>query len=74
MERAANYFGKTALGFEFSADDEDTVCFDATWVLFVDPSARATLASLLHSGQVLQPRADFRIWTDDFSDMYHLLK
>jgi len=74
MERAANYFGKTALSFEFSADDEDAVCFDATWVLFADPSARATLASLLGSGQVLPRRADFRIWTDDFSDMYHLLK
>ena len=55
-------------------DHEDGACFDTDWVLHHrtgDPMAASSLASI---GEVLEPRADFRMWTDQFSNLWSILK
>ncbi|MDE3167226.1 MAG: fused MFS/spermidine synthase [Acidobacteriota bacterium] len=73
MERAANAFGKTALVYHYSPDD-DTYCFSCSWTLIMDRSVTAAHPELLHDAKVLKPERPFRIWTDDFSNMFSILK
>jgi len=74
MERAAAHYGKAALLYEFTADDDDAVCLSADWVLVVDQSARESLHSLFAAGKPVQETPGFRAWTDDFSNMFKILK
>jgi spermidine synthase len=75
VERAANAFGKVAMVYSYEPGPEDyLLCFDCAWTLIMD---RATLAAhpALQAGAVeLKPERPFRIWTDDFSNMYGILK
>ncbi len=73
-ERAASYFGKIALSFEFKPEENDPVCFGASWVLVMDPRTRAAMSSVFGAGKVLQGRPGFRMWTDDYSGMFGILK
>ncbi len=73
MERAANAFGKTALVYHYSPDD-DTYCFSCSWTLIMDRSVTAAHPELLHDAKLLKPERPFRIWTDDFSNMFSILK
>lgn len=74
MESAAAHFGKIALSFSFTAGDDDFLCFSNQWVLVVDPSLPGRYRDLLGAGQVLRGNRGFRVWTDDFSDMYRILR
>ena len=74
MEGAASRFGKVALAFDFSPDEEDNVCFSATWVLIMDPRTRERLADRLRGGRPINPVPGFRPWTDDYSNMFRILK
>src|SRR5262249_54485150 len=74
IERAASYFGRVALDYEFDPEEEETVCFGASWVLVVEKSTRERLSAALGSGAVLQGRRGFPMWTDDFSNMFRILK
>ena len=74
IERAATYFGKLALSFQFTPQDDDPVCFGASWVLVVDPQTRQAFASELKAGKPLEPHPGFRMWTDDYSGMFGILK
>jgi hypothetical protein len=74
MERAARYYGKVALLFEFTAEEDDHLCFSASWVLIMDPKAREAFAGVLGAGRMLESRPGFRMWTDDYSGMFGILK
>ncbi len=74
MERGAAAFGKIALYYSFDAFEEDTFCKNADWILVTDPSVRETQPKLYAAGQVLKPYTSFRAWTDDFSNMFRILK
>ncbi len=74
MERAASYFGKVALNFDYEAEANDLVCFNASWVLIMSPATRQALASVLSTGDVLRPQPGFRMWTDDYSGIFGILK
>ncbi|HZT29640.1 MAG TPA: fused MFS/spermidine synthase [Bryobacteraceae bacterium] len=74
MERAAAHFGKLALLYEFTPGDEDELCFACSWVLLVDPSVYPALGPKLREGKVLRGDGRFRMWTDDYSNLYRLLK
>jgi hypothetical protein len=74
MERAAAALGKVALYFDFEADPNDVFCFDCDWVLMMSPSTLAVHAELKHGGQILKARPSFRTWTDDFSNLYSILR
>ena len=75
VERAANAFSKVAMVYRYEPGlEDDLLCFGCAWTLIMD---RATLAAhpALQAGAVeLKPERPFRIWTDDFSNMYGILK
>jgi hypothetical protein len=73
MERAANAFGKVALVYHYTPDDE-TFCFGSSWTLIMDQSTADAHPDLLRDVDILKPDRPFRIWTDDFSNMFSILK
>jgi predicted O-methyltransferase YrrM len=70
MASAAAAFGKVARLYEFTPDEDDSLCFSCSWVLIMD---RTTRPELQAQGKLLQPRPGFRIWTDDFSNLFGIL-
>ena len=73
MERAAAHFGKLPLVFDYTpVNDDDYLCNASAWALLLTKGA--PLAASLQSGRVLQPHNGFRMWTDDFSNMFSILK
>ena len=73
MERAAAHFGKLPLVFDYTpVNDDDYLCNASAWALLLTKGA--PLADSLQSGRVLQPHNGFRMWTDDFSNMFSILK
>jgi len=73
MAAAAAEFGKVALLYEYYADEEDFLCFDCSWVLIMDSKTAAAHPALAKAGEVLKPRPGFRVWTDDFSNLFGIL-
>jgi SAM-dependent methyltransferase len=73
MARAARDFGRTALAFDYTPEDDDRICFGNTWALVVGEETRRALA-LIQTGEVLEPRPGFRAWTDDYSNLLGILK
>jgi hypothetical protein len=74
MERAAAAFGKVALVYEFWEDEEHPFCFSCTWTLIVDRAVLAAHPELREGAEEIKPDPRFRMWTDDFSNMYSILK
>ena len=54
-------------------DDEDTDVFGATWVLIASPSTGFS-GEELSSSSVLEPKVSVRLWTDDYSNLFKILK
>ena len=74
MERAANAFDKTALVYHFAAKEDDAFCFSCTWTLMMNHSTAAAHPELQRDAKLLHPERPFRIWTDDFSNMFGILR
>jgi SAM-dependent methyltransferase len=74
MERGAAAVGRIALFYSYNTYEEDTFCKDADWVLVAEPGIRQTQPGLYSAGEVLKPNPGFRAWTDDFSNMFRILK
>jgi hypothetical protein len=74
MERAANALGKVALVYDYEPGSNDTFCFSSSWTLVMDPATRDAHPELAASGRELRAMRPFRTWTDDFSNMYGILK
>jgi hypothetical protein len=74
MERAANAFGKVGLAYHFTAQEDDAFCFSCSWALIMDRAAVAAHPELQKDAKLLKPGRPFRIWTDDFSNMFSILK
>jgi hypothetical protein len=74
MERGAAAVGRIALYYSYDAYEEDTFCKSADWVLIAEPGVRQAQPKLYAAGQVLKPYPGFRPWTDDFSNMFRILK
>ncbi len=74
MERAANAFGKVALAYHFVPADDDLLCFSCSWALIVDRAFLAAHPELQNDAKRLRPERNFRIWTDDFSNLLGILK
>jgi spermidine synthase len=73
MERVAAAFGKRALMFDYTPkNDNDFLCNASSWALMLDRNS--ALPESLKSGRVPRPRPEFRMWTDDFSNMFSILK
>jgi len=72
MAEAAAYFGKRGLDFEYTAGPDEFLCNSSAWAILLDRDA--ALPHSLASGKPLQRRPGFRMWTDDFSNMFSILK
>jgi hypothetical protein len=61
--------------YRYSPELEDEeFCFDCAWTLIMDRATLAAHPELLAGAKELKPERPFRIWTDDFSNMYEILK
>jgi hypothetical protein len=54
-------------------DDEDTDVFGATWVLITSPASGFQGQELTNTSP-LSPKATVRLWTDDYSNLFKILK
>jgi hypothetical protein len=74
VERAAAAFGKVALVYDYTPDDDDFLCFGCSWALVMDRGTAAAHPGLQNAGKVLRQERPFRTWTDDFSNMFSILR
>ncbi len=74
MERAAHALGKVGLVYHYTPKDDDFLCFSCSWALLMDKPAADAHPELLANVKELRPERPFRIWTDDFSNLYSILK
>ena len=74
MERAANAFDKVALVYHWNPKKDDAMCFSCSWTLFMDRETAAAHPELRYGAEVLRQKRPFRVWTDDFSNMFSILK
>ncbi len=73
MERAAAAFGKVALYYDFDSEEADFLCFSCSWTLVMDRATADRHPELYQHAKLLRPTG-FRTWTDDFSNMYSILR
>ncbi len=74
MESAAAAFGKVALYYDFTSQASDFLCFSCSWTLVMDRATADRHPELYKSARELKRRSGFRTWTDDFSNMYSILR
>jgi hypothetical protein len=74
IERAASSFGRIAIAYSHTPPDDDIFCYATMWVLVAEPAIRETAPELVKGGEILPSHPNFRIWTDDFSNMWSILK
>jgi len=74
VAQAAAAFGKTALVYDFDTDPDDPVCFACSWALIMDSAALDAHPGLRQYARVLHPDPKFRTWTDDYSNLFGILR
>src|SRR5262249_33226818 len=72
VQGQARAFGKLARVVDTDDDDSQDV-FGATWVLLTDPSAGFGPEETDHSAEIASKRT-VRLWTDDYSNLFQILK
>jgi spermidine synthase len=70
---AATKFRKHARIVEDDSNDEKGT-YGTTWVLFADPAAVFDVPPFAGVAEVLTAERSIRLWTDDYSDLYAILK
>jgi hypothetical protein len=74
MERAASAFHKLGLVYHWRPPNDDAFCFACSWTLIMDSATADAHPELRQRATVLHPKRPFRIWTDEFSNMFSILK
>ena len=74
MERAAASLGKVAYAYDYEADAFDDLCFSCSWALIMDRRTWEAQPTLQADARLLRPERKFRTWTDDFSNMFGILR
>ena len=75
IERVASDFGKVSLVYRYDPpEDEDIFCFRCAWTLVMSPAALDGHPELARNAKRLPPHPRFREWTDDFSNLFGILK
>ena len=74
MERAAAALGKVAYAYDYTPDEEDSLCFSSSWALIMDRHAVELRPALQANARLLRQVRPFRTWTDDFSNMLAILR
>jgi SAM-dependent methyltransferase len=73
LRMAAEKFGKEARIVEDDSND-DKGTYGTTWVLFADSAEVFAEAPLAGAVETLTSDRPIRLWTDDYSDLYAILK
>lgn len=73
LERQAAALGKRALVVE-TEDDEQGRCYGTTWVLISSNAAMFDEPAFRKVGQVPKPATWLALWTDDYSNIFRVLK
>jgi SAM-dependent methyltransferase len=73
VERAAQALGKDTRLVDTDDGDEDSGVFGSTWVL-VAGAGTFQQPALEGAGSKLVARNDLRLWTDDYSNLYRIVK
>jgi hypothetical protein len=74
MERGASALNKAALVYNWNPKDSDTMCFSCSWALIMDRTTAAAHPELQRQARLLRQDRPFRPWTDEFSNMFGILK
>ena len=74
LEREATSFGRQALYYAYTAHEGDTICFSNGWILIMAPGAYERHSAALGQPEILQPFTKYRAWTDDFSNLFEILR
>lgn len=74
VERAATDFGKLAVAYDFDPDADDFLCYACSWALVMDRATLDAHPDLKREARVLTPKRTFREWTDDYSNMFRILR
>jgi hypothetical protein len=73
VRQAANDFGKYCVLVDTDDEDEGGI-FGATWMVLVDPKELYKKPSLKVGGTLLGTAKTFRTWTDEYSNLFRILK
>ena len=71
---AAERLGRRTVIHQLRADPGDRFCLDAEWLLIATPERAELLYESIDDLRLLVVRPDFRPWTDDFSNLFNILK
>ncbi|MBL0158519.1 MAG: fused MFS/spermidine synthase [Bryobacterales bacterium] len=71
---AAAHYGLTALLYRYKPPKDDLVCRRSNWALLMTREAAAHLPPALAGGEAMLPKPGFRPWTDDYSNLFQILK
>jgi hypothetical protein len=74
MERGADALGKVAMYYSYTPPSEDFLCFSCAWALIMSRDTLSGSPKLREGAVELHTRRPFRNWTDDFSNMFSILK
>src|SRR5262249_47785642 len=74
IERAASRFGRITLAYPYYAKPDEVFCFSSEWALVAPPSIRESSPALVNAGTAIGPSSHFRMWTDDFSNLWSILR
>jgi spermidine synthase len=74
MERAAAAVDKVAYAYDYEADYFDDLCFSCSWALIMDRHTWEAQPTLQANARLLRPVRKFRTWTDEFSNMFSILR
>lgn len=70
---AAQSMGKEAVMVD-TEDEPETACYGSTWVLMAGRRAISGMPALARAGKPLAARASVRLWTDEYSNLFRILK
>jgi SAM-dependent methyltransferase len=74
MERAAAAVNKVAYSYFYEGAPEDEVCFNSSWALIMDRRTWDAQTALHDNAKLLRQAPKFRTWTDDFSNLFGILR
>jgi len=63
-----------AYQYFFEGAPEDEVCFTSSWALIMDRQTWDARPTLHENAKLLRQVRKFRTWTDDFSNMFGILR
>ena len=73
VESAARSFGRRSALID-TDDDDDNAVFGATWVVISSRESFFQYPFIRHAAEPVKPIPGLRMWTDDYSNLFQILK